>query len=441
MVFLLVSTVIAMTLMMGLRIGITSGLFLFAIHVTIGFGVRLLVVSFVDVPDYFYWSVLSRNFNLPIEIISLQLSLAIIFTLIGYAAINNSSVSRYTRSIFNIITPNQGNVSLIISFILFIFCWSVFFTGLTAIYGSPLSALSALQRRALTFGSSVTILRIFITVAFAPLIVIIVESFRLRSNYWALRAFSLFIVLMHLIGVFLTGGRGAMLTQAFVISALIMLILSRNHLRITIATSLAAIAASVLMVTVVIGGYAIRISAQRDIPLPLALQQALPDSMLIVSGTFPILDMYSGAYVLTRDEGISYGENLLNIGGRFVPRDFWPSKPDIVAIQIRQHVYGDRLSGAPPTAYGEFYYAFSWVGLIVSGLIIGSILKILDGIRGFVIQRPISAGIYFYFIFQISFGVIKSGFENSLFHMIYFSFGMILIKVASHLLPNKRVYP
>lgn len=438
MIFLLVLAVTALTIFLGLRVGVTSALFLFGVHITIGFAIRLAVVTYAEVPSYFYWSVLNSKFDLPIALISLQLCLGIAFTVLGYACVKKSQAASIMPILIKRITPAEKNSTVYSSIVLLLSCWAIFFIGITSIYGSPYDALSALQRRALTFGSSVTILRIFITVAFAPLLIIVAEAFRTERAHRGFKLLAATLAVSHLCGVFLTGGRGAMLTQAFVMIALIMLVISKKHLRLTIATTLAAIASAILVVIVIVGGYALRISAQKSIPLSVAMEQAIPDSMLIVSGTFPLLDMYSGAYVLARDEGLSYGENIINIGGRFIPRDIWPTKPDIVAIEIRKHVYGDRLSGAPPTVFGEFYYAFSWLGLLIGGLVLGSLIKLVDALRNYVVHFPIAAGIYFYLSFQISFGIVKSGFENSLFHVIYFALGLIAVKLISNLIRDKR---
>ncbi|WP_375284224.1 O-antigen polymerase [Marinicauda pacifica] len=438
MTYILIISILAIALAAGFRVGITSAIFLFGVHLVLGLLFRLFVVRNFDVPSYFYWSLLSNNFYIPIDLIVFQICVAIIFTLMGYFLLGHRGTKNASIRAANFIVPEHDTRLFKISLILFLACWLVFIVGLASLYGGIGQAFVALQRRALTFGSSVTILRIFITVAFAPLLIMIYASLESKRRLGPAALIATFALLCHMIGVFLTGGRGAMLTQLFVALATAGVLVNRRHLKLTFSSLVGAAAAIVLVGAVIVGGYAMRISAQQSIPLGVALRQALPDGLLIVSGTFPLLDLYSGAYVLTRDEGLSYGENLVNIAGRFVPRDLWPTKPDILAIEIRQHVYGDRLSGAPPTVYGEFYHAFSWLGLVVGGLFFGVLLRLTDSLRDYVLREPLVAGFYFYVVFQLSFGVLKSGLENSLFHIIYFSAGLLIIKFWVRFSGQKR---
>jgi oligosaccharide repeat unit polymerase len=92
-------------------------------------------------------------------------------------------------------------------------------------------------------------------------------------------------------------------------------------------------------------------------------------------------------YVTTiygRDRPHAHGAFLLDGVRSYLPRAVDPAKPDGGDIELRRVVWGEFLgAGRPPTAAGDLYLDFGFVGVVIGALLLGvvgrSLLGLLDG--------------------------------------------------------------
>ena len=76
-----------------------------------------------------------------------------------------------------------------------------------------------------------------------------------------------------------------------------------------------------------------------------------------------------------------YGEFSSNFVYMAVPRSLWPSKPVNIDTEFGMQVYGATsygTGGVPPGILGEFFWDFSWLGLMLACILTSLILASLD---------------------------------------------------------------
>jgi oligosaccharide repeat unit polymerase len=414
----------------GFRVGVISCLGMFGIHVFLGFVARSGVLDAGWVTQDSFYMVLMSKQDADISHGLILVSIAVFMTFIGYLLTGGERFTRMVKGWARQVLPSDSNSNYIIALCVFAVFWLVFLLGLIDYYGSISDAFLNFRKRAITFTTKINLLRSLLMGAYACL-VFATNYFakrKVRKDVFKLEAlFFGLCVVFHLYGIFMTGGRGFALTQLFT------LVFVYNHakggriLRFSFKSLVASFAAAIIVVIVVVGGYAMRMAAQQDISAQASLGNVSGEVVEVLSSTFPLIDLFVASSVYSA-EGLTYGENYVNIALRFIPRDLWPDKPRTLGLQMRQFFYGDTLSAVPPTVYGELYLAAGLLGLIFGGYLFGVLIKSIDIL--FVSElEGFSVSIISYFLsFQIAFGILKSGFENSLLHVVYYVFALLAIK-------------
>jgi hypothetical protein len=81
-----------------------------------------------------------------------------------------------------------------------------------------------------------------------------------------------------------------------------------------------------------------------------------------------------------KDVAYQKGATLANVIYTFVPRAFWPTKPDTSTGQLFNREFGlseSSLTFVPTTFLGEFYWNFGWVGVVIGMVLVGASLGII----------------------------------------------------------------
>jgi len=73
----------------------------------------------------------------------------------------------------------------------------------------------------------------------------------------------------------------------------------------------------------------------------------------------------------------NYGFGFLGVVLFFIPRSFWPSKPDNSGKEIAELLSLSYNNVSMPI-FGEFFLNFSYFGILLGGLIVGFLVKIYD---------------------------------------------------------------
>lgn len=74
-----------------------------------------------------------------------------------------------------------------------------------------------------------------------------------------------------------------------------------------------------------------------------------------------------------------YGTPLLNLIYSPIPRTLWSAKPEIIdgSVLIAYYLTGSTRYGMPAGAYGEAFFNFGWLGVIMFSLITGYIINLI----------------------------------------------------------------
>jgi hypothetical protein len=95
------------------------------------------------------------------------------------------------------------------------------------------------------------------------------------------------------------------------------------------------------------------------------------------------LDLTGVVSVIVRDtprlSPFQYGSTLVLFFVSFVPRAFWPDKPNIAIGQFITDVYGsgpEIESSTAPTQIGDFYLNFGYAGVIIGMIVLGLALRL-----------------------------------------------------------------
>jgi hypothetical protein len=73
----------------------------------------------------------------------------------------------------------------------------------------------------------------------------------------------------------------------------------------------------------------------------------------------------------------NYGFGFLGVVLFFIPRSFWPSKPDNSGKEIAE-LFSLSYNNVSMPIFGEFFLNFSYFGILLGGLIVGFLVKIYD---------------------------------------------------------------
>lgn len=95
------------------------------------------------------------------------------------------------------------------------------------------------------------------------------------------------------------------------------------------------------------------------------------------SGDFDGFQSLLNVVKTVNSNSITYGGQLFGGLFAFVPRDYWPGKPQPTGVASAEFVgYGFTNTSAPIVS--ELYMDFWWIGVIIGGFLIGMVLSKLD---------------------------------------------------------------
>lgn len=303
--------------------------------------------------------------------------------------------------------------------------------------GGIYSAIYLLQKRSLVFDSDVFYIKIINVFFCTSALILYFIALSQKTNTTLYQRACIYTLIFASLGLlFLTGGRGAFLSQ------LISLVFIR-HVTVKskqLTKALIPIAIITVIVATIISGLALRESAQKQIAFADALKNTSSQVLETVTGTFPVIDLFSASVAFADYNGHDYGVQFVNYFTRIIPRSIWPDKPLIIGLQIREFLSGHTLSGVPPTIFGEFYIAYGLYGLGLSGLVLAIFLKFLDACHRKSFDDPGFSIFYAIALIQLIFSSLRAGLEISLFTFLYFLTGIILIKFLSTKINHNRRY-
>lgn len=303
--------------------------------------------------------------------------------------------------------------------------------------GGIYSAIYLLQKRSLVFDSDIFYIKIINVFFCTSALILYFITLSNKANTSPRQKLFIYILILASLGLlFLTGGRGAFLSQ------LISLIFIRHvTLKSTKITKvLIPIAITTTVVATIISGLALRESAQKQTTFTDALENTSSQVFETITGTFPVIDLFSASKAFADYNGHDYGAQFLNYFTRIIPRSVWPDKPLIIGLQIREFLSGHTLSGVPPTIFGEFYIAYGLYGLGLSSLVLCIFLKFLDSCHRKSFDDPGFSIFYAIALIQLIFSSLRAGLEISLFTFLYFLTGIVLIKFLSAKIKHNRRY-
>ncbi|WGF90240.1 O-antigen polymerase [Marinivivus vitaminiproducens] len=419
------------TIAIGLRNGLLSPMSLFGIHMMLGVAFRAYFVEGSGVSLDTFLDVLTRTVSVDTDAIMFELMLAQTCVLLGYLGFPNWLSYRSATVVGNQFALVRGGYAVrVVALTIFLASWAIYLIFMMKEFGSIQAAFLSMQKRALLYDSDVAMTRKLVFVAAAAMAA---YTYAVAHDIRYLRGLSVVIwaglLAFHVGAMFMTGSRGATLTHLMLFAFVFWVGSGRRTFRlgpsaIGLASVLAPVVGSIVLI-----GMASRIAGQDHIPFTQALGVALERGPQILSATFPIFDLYAAARYFADANGHDFGMQYLNYITRFIPRDLWGDKPMTLGIQMRLFYYNDTLSGVPPTVFGEYYIAFGILGIVAGSIMFGFILSVLTSMQRMLYARPEYGAVYLFLLISITFGVVKSGFENSLFNFLYFAVSLLAVRL------------
>ena len=106
------------------------------------------------------------------------------------------------------------------------------------------------------------------------------------------------------------------------------------------------------------------------------------DSGILIKGILGrryLLDIFKTAHIIKaipEKLDYEYGSTMTAWVAAPIPRSTWSEKPIIAnGAIIGVEVFGNRISGVPPGLFGEFYWNFGIIGIVLGGFLFGRMLK------------------------------------------------------------------
>jgi oligosaccharide repeat unit polymerase len=419
-----------LTLWLGLRQGVFSPLSLFGTAVLIGIYIRYPVLT--GAASAGHAETLARAGVSIGEYVLGDFILIQLFVLLGYyldAAVGGPAIARFATRTYSI---SLKRISGPACWAIFLGSWSFLIAQLSSQFGGLGEALAAMQGRAQVAGSDVTIASAFVTAGLGALCMLAARTHVSSAR----RGFRTFLVLIagatHVYLIFQMGGRQETIIHAMAIAAPL-LWTGKIRSRLSLMTVFWSLLGLWIVVYLMMVGLALRISAQSGMEYGDAMASLSGDLPLQLSATFNTFDLYAGAKFYADAIGHSFGQNYADFFARFIPRSFWPDKPETLNIMLRRFFYGDRLSGVPPTVFGEFYIAFWIFGTVFGSFLFGAVLRSLSRMRHMGLNSPVASSVYLYSVMIVTFGIVKTGAEIGIFSLLYFAAGVWAVRLLSRL--------
>lgn len=400
----------------------------FCIYIFIGVYLRSLVLT--NSESEFggtFWETVSWQLTSHLETSLILLSATILLTLIFCAIpFKRKNINNFIARTFEI---KESAISVRRLTLISVFFLISYLTLLSISQGGLGLAISILQKRSLVFDSEVFYIKI-INIFFCT--AVLISFYCKRTNPKSFTAITGFftstLIIISLALLFLIGGRGAFLTQLLSL-IFIYHITERKKGAATLLLPI-IIAASVLCS--IIFGLVIREAAQKDLTFDEALQGSTHQIVETVTGTFPIIDLFTSARYYADQTGHDYGIQFVNYFTRIIPRSIWPEKPLISGLEIRKFYSGHTLSGVPPTIFGEFYIAFGVIGLIICSIVLSLFLRFLSSLHQHSQSNTGLSLLYITLLIQMIFSSLRAGLEISIFTLIYYLTAIIIVKFLTY---------
>ena len=418
-----------------IRKGIASPYFLFFFYLVIGIVIRRYFLSKPDSMEEsaFWWHVLPQVQG-EFTAAYVELILIVVFALI-VSKLLSPLWERRTGWLTEFFAMPHPQVNFAATSLAAYFSCAAFIAFLAVSQGGIEPAFEMLQKRSLIFGSEVFFIRVLLVFFSLSVAMMVYKLSCLQGTAgWDQIALCTFAVAINLLILFLTGGRGALLTQVLTLMYLRTRGRGQEGLGIKNAVILA-----IFVPLVIVVGLAIRKSAVQGNDMTEAIPSSVASVSDMVSGAFPILDLYLAARHYAESTGHDYGLQFLQYFVRFVPRSVWADKPLLLGLQIRNFYSGTTISGAPPTVFGEFYYSWGWGGVVGCGVFLGIALVSLNKLYRQAREDAKYAPLYIVMVTQIVFSALRAGLEIVAFTMLYSLSALLIIKWLSQFVEYLRM--
>ena len=392
--------VIAALLGVGVRSGILSPLSLLGGFLLVGLGLRAVQLA--------PW-VLAIDLEGRLISAIIELTIALIFLLLGYwMGVTAFSVRQVRCMAMQLITPVQSRSRSLIVLIIGVGAFALFFLFMTISYGSLENMWLNLRARDIGGAAGTGYIALLSDITIVTSAIAAQCRFGRSGEDRCTRSNFLFpvLALASLVLLIVLGGRGAILQFVLVIAIIVSLCRPRQ------ATSRWPLLGIVLLsVSVVVLGYASRYSAQRNIAFGDSLTVTMGNLGNTLSAPFALLDHYMLAKEFVARRGLDLGAELPIFLSQPIPRAFWPEKPRVLPLRIREEFWRDMSGGIPATIFGEFYIAFGLAGVFSGAILLGVGVGVLRRLYGASMLNPELSVLYALLTVIAVFTAVRSGLE------------------------------
>jgi oligosaccharide repeat unit polymerase len=408
----------------GLKAGTFSPLSLISAYVFFGVVVRYYVVEYLnDIHEENYWNRIVLFIKPEISSGLAEIFICMLIAYITYFVLNNLVNSKSNKEnkilkIFRTVSDELSQSKLVFIAVLATLCYLL---GISIFQGGLVNAFITLQKRSLTFGTELLYIRLFLVLSSIAISILYYKHIVKNKPSKAESILVYALIVVNLAILFLAGSRGKMLTQLLIITFIGTQF--KNKVNLKFAKYLTV---GVVGLLIIVFGIVLRVKAQYSISTNEAILVVGENGIKTISDSIPLLDLYLGARYYADNNGYDGGLQFISYPLRLIPRDFWPDKPVIYGLKIREFYYGHTQSGAPPTIFGEFYISFASAGCLICGLFLGIILFGLNRLKKITDLQNEYGVIYIILIIQFIFSGIRAGLEMALFNLLYMLIWLLL---------------
>ncbi|WP_227938650.1 O-antigen polymerase [Alkalihalobacillus deserti] len=152
--------------------------------------------------------------------------------------------------------------------------------------------------------------------------------------------------------------------------------------------------------------------------------------------------------LLNGNVDFQYGKPLINIIYAPIPRSIWDNKPEIIdgTVLIAYELTGSTSYGMPAGPYGEAFFNFGWIGVILMGFLTGFIVRRVYS--KFVVKKIENAGgimglVFYVLIIQSVFSIFSTSAQAKIlwvvgiFTLVYFLDFVFGIRLAKSRKPSQ----
>lgn len=397
-----------------------SPIFLFVSFFCVGVVFRSWYLSYAGSGGLLDVSIPNVRLDNALEQATYHLVMVLIVVLVGYFLFGHGlKVSRKSSSIFSIYPRTRSKVVF-----LGVIAWVclILFMLLGSIDSGVKQFVLDLQARTVDVMRGRAYLTLLVDVSIIVTVALYACT-RLQKMPHFLVAFSMLTFFLVGSMLVLFGGRG--MVAQFILSLILVRIFTKDRGGNSVSSVNGqwayAIGIGVLSLSLIVIGLAVRTAAQQDIEMSDVHKGFVYSIPFAVTSAVPILDSYAVAVQFTEDVGFDNGAHFLDYGTRFVPRMWWPEKPDLLGIKIRETYWGDSLGGIPPTLFGELYISWGLTGALLAGLFLGVLLRYMHTVECLLSYRKGLIVAYSVFLPLVLFTLVRSGLEVAYMRMLAYA--------------------